>query len=162
MLPGPAVPGCCLISFHFLWAIHPIRPVQWGPTVFIPEIEVLYMLFERCHTLKIERDLSNIIYNTSISVVKLCWTTLSFIRAEYLALLAWMMPISFLVRESVPEHWLHWQRGAQAVNVACLVWLLATLVLSSGYSGTLLSSLMMNYYERPGCSSGTYDCILPC
>ena len=21
MLPGPAVPGCCLISFHFLWAI---------------------------------------------------------------------------------------------------------------------------------------------
>ena len=28
MLPGPAVPGCCLISFHFLWAIHPIRPVQ--------------------------------------------------------------------------------------------------------------------------------------
>ena len=28
MLPGPAVPGCCLISFHFLWAIHPIRPVH--------------------------------------------------------------------------------------------------------------------------------------
>ena len=28
MLPGSAVPGCCLISFHFLWAIHPIRPVQ--------------------------------------------------------------------------------------------------------------------------------------
>ena len=28
MLPGPAVPGCCLISFHFLLAIHPIRPVQ--------------------------------------------------------------------------------------------------------------------------------------
>ena len=28
MLPGPAVPGCCLISFHFLWAIHPICPVQ--------------------------------------------------------------------------------------------------------------------------------------
>ena len=27
MLPGPAVPGCCLISFHFLCAIHPIRPV---------------------------------------------------------------------------------------------------------------------------------------
>ena len=20
--------GCCLVSFHFLWAIHPIRPVQ--------------------------------------------------------------------------------------------------------------------------------------
>ena len=69
------------------------------------------------------------------------------------------MPISFLLRESVPEHWLHWQQGARAVNVACLVWLLATLVLSSGYSGTLLSSLMMNYYERPGCSSGEYDCM---
>ena len=27
MLPGPAVPGSCLASFHFLWAIHPIRPV---------------------------------------------------------------------------------------------------------------------------------------
>ena len=30
MLPGPAVPGCSLISFHFLWAIHPIRPVRDG------------------------------------------------------------------------------------------------------------------------------------
>ena len=30
MLPGPAVPGCCLISFHFLWAIHPIRPVHFA------------------------------------------------------------------------------------------------------------------------------------
>ena len=28
MLPGPAVSGSCLASFHFLWAIHPIRPVQ--------------------------------------------------------------------------------------------------------------------------------------
>ena len=27
MLPGPAVPDSCLASFHFLWAIHPIRPV---------------------------------------------------------------------------------------------------------------------------------------
>ena len=27
MLPGPAVPVCCLVSFHFQWAIHPIRPV---------------------------------------------------------------------------------------------------------------------------------------
>ena len=22
LLPGPAVPGCCLVTFHFLWAIH--------------------------------------------------------------------------------------------------------------------------------------------
>ena len=32
--PGTAGPGnmlgCCLISFHFLWVIHPIRPVQGG------------------------------------------------------------------------------------------------------------------------------------
>ena len=27
MLPGPAVPGSCLASFNFRWAIHPIRPV---------------------------------------------------------------------------------------------------------------------------------------
>ena len=27
MLPGPAVPGSCLASFHFRWGIHPIRPV---------------------------------------------------------------------------------------------------------------------------------------
>ena len=27
MLPGPAVPGSCLVSFYFRWAIHPIRPV---------------------------------------------------------------------------------------------------------------------------------------
>ena len=26
---GVDVPGCCLISFHFLWAIHPIRPVAY-------------------------------------------------------------------------------------------------------------------------------------
>ena len=28
MLPGPAVPGSCFASFHFRWAIHPIRPVH--------------------------------------------------------------------------------------------------------------------------------------
>ena len=28
MLPGLAVPGSCLVSFYFRWAIHPIRPVQ--------------------------------------------------------------------------------------------------------------------------------------
>ena len=25
--PDFPVPCCCLVSFHFLWAIHPIRPV---------------------------------------------------------------------------------------------------------------------------------------
>ena len=28
MLPGPAVPGCCYISFHFLWAILCPQAVQ--------------------------------------------------------------------------------------------------------------------------------------
>ena len=28
MLPGPAVPGCCLVSFRFLWAILRPHPVQ--------------------------------------------------------------------------------------------------------------------------------------
>ena len=35
-LPATAGPGntlgCSLVSFHFLWAIHPIRPVQGGPS----------------------------------------------------------------------------------------------------------------------------------
>ena len=30
MLPGPAVPGCCLVSFHFLCNIHSIHSVQVG------------------------------------------------------------------------------------------------------------------------------------
>ena len=28
MLPAPAVPGSCLVSIYFRWAIHPIRPVH--------------------------------------------------------------------------------------------------------------------------------------
>ena len=30
MMPGPAVPGCCLVSFHFLWAILWQHAVQWS------------------------------------------------------------------------------------------------------------------------------------
>ena len=37
-LPGTAVPGnmlgCCLIYFHFLWAIHPIRPAHFMDFIF--------------------------------------------------------------------------------------------------------------------------------
>ena len=31
MLPGPAGPGCCLVSFHFLWAILAMQPLctEW-------------------------------------------------------------------------------------------------------------------------------------
>ena len=43
-LPGTAGPGnmlgCSLISFHFLWAIHPIRPV-------INSISFLYVPVKR-------------------------------------------------------------------------------------------------------------------
>ena len=88
MLPGPAVPGSCLASFHFRWAIHPIRPVQLilGPCRSMnqlytevqldstPEIEVFHMQFERCA--KIERGLSNSIQNASFSGFKFSWTTL--------------------------------------------------------------------------------------
>ena len=31
MLPGPAVPGCCLVSFHILWAILSTSTVVRGP-----------------------------------------------------------------------------------------------------------------------------------
>ena len=43
MLPGPAVPGCRLIYFHFLWAIHPIRPVQAGRRALV--LFLLFMLY---------------------------------------------------------------------------------------------------------------------
>ena len=33
ILPGPAVPGSCLASFHFLWVIHPIRPVVFSSNI---------------------------------------------------------------------------------------------------------------------------------
>ena len=38
MLPGPAVPGSCLVSFYFWWAIHPIRPALSCPAkeIFCP------------------------------------------------------------------------------------------------------------------------------
>ena len=50
--PGTARPGnllgCCLLSFHFLWSIHPIHPVELSPcdnyrpvTIFWPCPEVV-------------------------------------------------------------------------------------------------------------------------
>ena len=33
LLPGPAVPGCSLVSFHFLWAILCPQAVQHQPTL---------------------------------------------------------------------------------------------------------------------------------
>ena len=56
MLPGPAVPGCCLISFHFhfptpsaLYLLY--RGSNW---IFHRKLKypIWYMLFERCQTKK--------------------------------------------------------------------------------------------------------------
>ena len=33
MLPGSAVPGCCLVSFYFLWAILNASTVQYVPRI---------------------------------------------------------------------------------------------------------------------------------
>ena len=33
MLPGPAMPGCCLVSFHFLSDIHSIHSVHFAALV---------------------------------------------------------------------------------------------------------------------------------
>ena len=35
MLPGPAVPGCCLISFHLLWAVQWACPQAVGRMVLV-------------------------------------------------------------------------------------------------------------------------------
>ena len=52
--PGTAGPGnmlgCCLIYFHFLWAIHPIRPVQSKselsrPILDINTVETAYKVY---------------------------------------------------------------------------------------------------------------------
>ena len=42
MLPGPAVPGCSLVSFHFLWAILCPQAVQAGSSVFV---NLVYHIF---------------------------------------------------------------------------------------------------------------------
>ena len=51
MLPGPALSGCCLISLHFLWAIHPICPVYvcyfiWGFTLKGHIGSLIYLLYK--------------------------------------------------------------------------------------------------------------------
>ena len=39
MLPGPAVPGCCLVYFHFLCDIHSIHSV--GTILYVVFFEIL-------------------------------------------------------------------------------------------------------------------------
>ena len=38
MLPGPAVPGCCLVSFHFLCDIHSIHSVCSSTIILISRL----------------------------------------------------------------------------------------------------------------------------
>ena len=54
MLPGPPVPGCCLISFHFLWAIRPVLShcdcmsffIRWlFPTIIVLQVCMYCILF---------------------------------------------------------------------------------------------------------------------
>ena len=69
-LPSPS-PHCSLFLYESRQAEY--REVQLD---FTPEIEVFLMLFERCYTtVEVERDLANIISNTSVSGVKFGWTT---------------------------------------------------------------------------------------
>ena len=53
MLPGPAVPGSCFASFHFRWAIHPIRPVVFEvsqDTINHPVKNKFLLKFNACRT----------------------------------------------------------------------------------------------------------------
>ena len=53
MLPGPAVPSCCLSSFHFLWAIHPIRPTPFPHvcvSLSLSVLSLLLLLFPSSHS----------------------------------------------------------------------------------------------------------------
>ena len=60
--PGPAVPGSCLASFHFLWAI---RPIQGGPSgrgaMFVDikfKVPSQYKLLKRNSQFEINKRLS--------------------------------------------------------------------------------------------------------
>ena len=47
LLPGPAVPGCSLVSFHFLWAIlcpqavHKCVDREWVGKVYTNRVDVI-------------------------------------------------------------------------------------------------------------------------
>ena len=91
MLPGPAVPGCCLISFHFPWAIlcpqavYKILRMRGLPTVYLT-----------CHTMQpLGLALTHIVINGSLSR----YQTLG----EYQASMSIIRPSSTLVLELARE-----------------------------------------------------------
>ena len=48
MLPGPAVSGCCFVSFHFLWAIlwpHPVLHSSTRTSTFKISIKCMFSWF---------------------------------------------------------------------------------------------------------------------
>ena len=57
LLPGPAVPGCSLVSFHFLWAIlcsQAVEAVKLTKTYSGRESRVTYF---RAVTLKVAKEI---------------------------------------------------------------------------------------------------------
>ena len=42
MLPGPAVPGCCLVSFNILWAILSTITVQSGVSYLSQGFKIMF------------------------------------------------------------------------------------------------------------------------
>ena len=77
MLLGPAVPGSCLVYFHFLWAIHPIRPVV--PVVFFTSISCGSLTGTRSSLISAteakSRSNSSSLINISISSLKSAFGT---------------------------------------------------------------------------------------
>ena len=57
MLPGPAVPGCCFVSFHILWAILSTSTVEGSAKVRV-DGKALNNSY-RCRMIKTFRPLSN-------------------------------------------------------------------------------------------------------
>ena len=80
LLPGPAVPGSCLVSFHFLWAIlcpQAVHCVKLGILIILPRALRANRELESgkmpCTGLKISLiDVNVLIYvtETSVSVLR--------------------------------------------------------------------------------------------
>ena len=74
MLPGPAVPGSCLASFYFRWAIHPIRPVYPAPDDSVVQLRVVtgilvYLAVERCVTGDFELNPTIMLITSGVGVL---------------------------------------------------------------------------------------------
>ena len=57
---------------------------------------------------------------------------------------------AFLIDESFPERWIHREGFGYSRKFLILMWLMmASFILLASYRGTLLSTLVPIYYERP-------------